>query len=175
MAMLTTQVATAAAALTWMLAEWIWHKRPSILGIVSGAVAGLVAITPASGFVDVSGALWIGLIGGALCYITATTVKNKLGYDDSLDAFGIHGVGGFAGSILTGVFAVKSVGGVAGMLEGNAQQLLSQIVGSLVVVLYSAGATWLILFLLKRVMKLRVDAEVEYNGLDLALHGEKVQ
>lgn len=175
MAMLTTQVATAAAALTWMLAEWIWHKRPSILGIVSGAVAGLVAITPASGFVDVSGALWIGFIGGAICYIAATTMKNKLGYDDSLDAFGIHGVGGFVGSILTGVFAVKSVGGVAGMLEGNAPQLTSQIIGSVVVALYSAGATWLILFLLKRLVKLRVDAEAEYNGLDLALHGEKVQ
>lgn len=174
MAMLTTQAATAAAALVWVAAEWLWHGKPSVLGIVSGAVAGLVAITPASGFVDVSGALWIGAIASLACYWCAGTLKKKLGYDDSLDVFGIHGVGGLIGSILTGVFAVKSIGGTAGLLEGNSSQLWAQAIGSLVVVAYSAAMTLALLAGLKLFMRLRVEPETEYQGMDLALHGERV-
>ena len=170
MAMLVTQVATAAAAITWVAAEWIFKKKPSVLGAISGAVAGLVAITPASGFVDVKGALAIGAISGVLCLWAASWLKTKLKYDDSLDVFGIHGVGGIIGSILTGVFAVASVGGV----DGSVDQVIAQTVGTVVVMVYSAVATFVILMIIKPLTKLRVDEEAEYNGLDLALHGEKV-
>ncbi len=114
MAMAVTQIATAAAALAWMFAEWLVHKKPSVLGIISGAVAGLVAITPASGFVGPVGALWIGVAAGVVCFFASTTVKRAIGYDDSLDVFGVHGVGGIIGAILTGVFAVEAIGGAKG-------------------------------------------------------------
>ena len=114
MAMAVTQIATATAALAWMFAEWLVHKKPSVLGIISGAVAGLVAITPASGFVGPMGALWIGVAAGVVCFFASTTVKKALGYDDSLDVFGIHAVGGIVGAILTGVFAVEAIGGKPG-------------------------------------------------------------
>ena len=137
MAMVVTQIATAAAALAWMFAEWIGKGKPSVLGIASGAVAGLVAITPASGFVGPMGSLVIGLVAGVVCFWGATSLKNALGYDDSLDCFGVHGIGGIVGAILTGVFAVKSVGGTAGLIDGNAGQVVTQIVGVLATLVYS--------------------------------------
>ncbi len=174
MAMLVTQIATAAAALAWMVAEWIVHKKPSVLGIISGAVAGLVAITPASGFVLPMGALWIGLVAGVLCFFGATTLKRALGYDDSLDAFGVHGIGGIVGAILTGVFAVEAVGGTPGLLEGNPAQVITQIEGIIATIVYSAVGTFIILMVVKAIMGLRVEKNVEIEGLDINLHGEVV-
>jgi len=175
MAMAVTQIATAAAALSWMVAEWMISKKPSVLGIASGAVAGLVAITPASGFVDPKGALLIGIASGVVCYIGSTGVKRALGYDDSLDAFGIHGIGGIVGTVLTGVFAVKAIGGTSGLLEGNAAQVGIQVMGIVATVVWSAVATFVILMLISVVMGLRVSKDVEIEGLDFNLHGETVQ
>ncbi|HUS96979.1 MAG TPA: ammonium transporter [Hyphomicrobiaceae bacterium] len=175
MAMAVTQIAAAAAALAWMFAEWVSHGRPSVLGIASGAVAGLVAITPAAGFVDPKGALILGLIAGVVCFIASTSLKRALGYDDSLDVFGIHGVGGIVGAILTGVFAVKAIGGTSGMLEGNAAQVGIQVYGILATIAWSALATFVILMLIKVTMGLRVDDSTEVEGLDIGLHGEVVQ
>ena len=176
MAMAVTQIATAAAALAWMFVEWVTRGKPSVLGIISGAVAGLVAITPASGFVDPSGALIIGIAAGIVCYLAATSLKHALGYDDSLDAFGIHGVGGIVGAILTGVFAVEAVGGHAGLLEGNAGQVMTQIYGVL------ATVVWCGVGLVRPAQADRCDdrpagvsQEVERDSLDLQLHGETVQ
>ena len=174
MAMAVTQVATATAALAWMFAEWIVHKRPSILGIISGAVAGLVAITPASGFVDPVGALWIGVAAGIGCFFVSTTVKRALGYDDSLDVFGIHAVGGIIGAILTGVFAVEAIGGTAGLLEGNPGQVLTQILGIVATVVWCAVASFVILFVVNILTGVRVSQAVEIEGLDINLHGEVV-
>ena len=175
MAMVVTQVATAAAALSWMFVEWMAKGKPSVLGIASGAVAGLVAITPASGFVGPMGALAIGIIAGIVCYWGATGLKRMFGYDDSLDAFGVHGVGGIVGAILTGVFAVKSVGGTAGMLEGNVAQVGIQFLGVAATLVYTAVATFIILKVVDAVMGLRVSEEEEREGLDLSLHGERVE
>ncbi len=174
MAMAVTQIAAASAALSWMVAEWILRKKPSVLGIVSGAVAGLVAITPASGFVAPAGALWIGIAAGAICFWTAAVLKQKLGYDDSLDAFGIHGIGGIVGAVLTGVFAVKAIGGTPGLLEGNAGQVWTQIVGIGATIAWCAVATFVILKVVDLVIGLRVDKDVEIEGLDINLHGETV-
>jgi len=172
-----TQIATATAALAWMFAEWIARGKPSVLGIISGAVAGLVAITPASGFVDPRGALVIGIAAGIACYWGATGLKHMFGYDDSLDAFGVHGVGGAVGALLTGVFAVAWVGGEgkSGLIEGNAHQVLTQLYGIGVTAGYCAIATLIILKVLDVVIGLRVDTETERDGMDLALHGEVVQ
>jgi Amt family ammonium transporter len=167
MAMATTQVATAVAALAWMFAEWIKRGKPSALGLVSGAVAGLVAITPASGFVGISGSLVIGAVAGVVCYWAATTLKSKFGYDDSLDVFGVHAVGGIIGALLTGVFAVKNIGGVDGSLA-------TQSVGVIATVIYAAVMTAIILFVVKIVIGLRVSDDAELQGLDLAQHGEQV-
>ncbi|MBZ0091219.1 MAG: ammonium transporter [Sulfuricellaceae bacterium] len=175
MAMAATQIATAAAALAWMLAEWMAKGKPSALGLASGAVAGLVAITPASGFVGPMGGLIIGLAAGVVCYWGATSLKHMLGYDDSLDAFGVHGVGGIVGAVLTGVFAVKDIGGTAGLLEGNAGQVMTQFLGVGVTVVYSGIATFIILKVIDLVVGLRVSEEQEREGLDLALHGERVE
>lgn len=175
MAMAVTQIATAAAALAWMFAEWISHGRPSVLGIASGAVAGLVAITPAAGFVDPMGALLIGIAAGIICFIASTTVKNALGYDDSLDVFGVHCVGGIVGAILTGVFAVEAIGGTKGMLEGNVAQVGIQVFGTLATLAWSAGVTFVLLMLISVTMGLRVDESTEVEGLDVRLHGEVVQ
>jgi len=175
MAMAVTQIATAAAALMWMVCEWIVLKKPSVLGIVSGAVAGLVAITPASGFVDPKGALIIGLVAGVVCWWASTKLKHTLGYDDSLDVFGIHGVGGIVGALLTGVFAVEAVGGAKGLFEGNSAQVGLQAYGIAITVVYCAIATFIILKVVDAIMGLRVDAEAERDGLDLNLHGETVQ
>ena len=135
MAMAVTQFASAAAALAWMFAEWVTRGKPSVLGIISGAVAGLVAITPASGFVTPMGSLAIGIVAGLVCFWGATGLKKAMGYDDSLDAFGVHGIGGFVGAILTGVFAVEVIGGEGkkGLIDGNAGQVLTQLWGTLVV------------------------------------------
>src|SRR3954454_346494 len=178
MAMVVTQIATAAAALTWMLIEWAKPRgKPSVLGIISGAVAGLVAITPASGFVDPRGALIIGIAAGAACYWGATWLKNTLGYDDSLDAFGVHGVGGIVGALLTGVFAVAAVGGEgkSGLIDGNAYQVVIQAYGIAIVLVYDAVVSLILLKLIDVVIGLRVDVDTEREGLDLAIHGEVVQ
>ena len=175
MAMAVTQIAAAAAAVTWMVVEWIFRGKPSVLGIISGAVAGLVAITPASGYVDPFGALMIGLAAGLACYWGAVVLKPKMGYDDTLDVFGVHGIGGITGAVLTGVFAVEAIGGTPGLLEGNAGQVLIQIEGIAATVVYCAIATFVILKVIGATMGLRVDEETEVGGLDYNLHGETVQ
>ena len=159
MAMAVTQIATAAAALAWMFAEWMSHKKPSVLGIASGAVAGLVAITPASGFTGLGGALAIGLIAGIVCFWGATWLKHKLGYDDSLDVFAVHGLGGITGAVLTGVFAVETIGGTLGALEGNVGQIGTQMYGILATVVYCAVASFVLLKIIDAVVGLRVDEE----------------
>ena len=176
MAMAVTQFATAAAALSWMIAEWMTRGKPSVLGIISGAVAGLVAITPASGFVNPTGALVIGIVAGLLCFWGATGLKHAMGYDDLLDAFGVHGVGGFAGAILTGVFAVEAVGGAGkkGLIDGNPGQVLTQLWGCLVCIAWCAIATFVILKVVDTLIGLRVTNEEEVEGLDINLHGETV-
>ena len=174
MAMLVTQIATAAAGMAWMACEWIAQKKPTVLGIVSGAVAGLVAITPASGFVDPKGALVIGIVAGIVCYWGAAWLKPKLGYDDSLDVFAVHGLGGITGAILTGVFAVEAIGGTGGLIEGNAKQVGLQLYGIGVTMAYTAIATFIILKIVDAVIGLRVETNTERDGLDLNLHGETV-
>ncbi|MFK3819992.1 ammonium transporter [Pseudomonas sp. NPDC089407] len=172
MAMLVTQIATAAAALGWMFAEWIGHGKPSALGIASGVVAGLVAITPAAGTVGPMGALVIGLSSGVICYFCATSLKRKLGYDDSLDAFGVHGIGGIVGAILTGVFAAPALGGF-GAVTDIGMQVWVQAKGVIFTVVYTAIVTYVILKVLDVVMGLRVNEEEESVGLDLAQHNER--
>ncbi len=171
-AMLVTQIATAAAALGWMFAEWITHGKPSALGIASGVVAGLVAITPAAGTAGPMGALAIGLASGVICFFTATSLKRKLGYDDSLDAFGVHGVGGIVGAILTGAFAAPALGGF-GSVEDIGAQLFTQFKGVAFTVVYTGIVTFVILKVLDLVMGLRVSEEAESSGLDLAEHNER--
>lgn len=172
MAMLVTQIAAAAAALSWMATEWLMHGKSSALGIASGVVAGLVAITPAAGTAGPVGALIIGLASGAICFFCATSLKRKLGYDDSLDAFGVHGIGGIVGALLTGVFAAPAMGGF-GQVENIALQLWIQFKGVLFTVLYTALVTFVILKVLDRVMGLRVTQEEEAEGLDISLHNER--
>ena len=172
MAMLVTQIATAAAALAWMFAEWLTHGKPSALGIASGVVAGLVAITPAAGTVGPMGALIIGLASGVICFFCATSLKRKLGYDDSLDAFGVHGIGGIVGALLTGVFAAPALGGF-GEVENISLQLWIQFKGVLFTVVYTAIVTFVILKVIDVVMGLRVSEEEETIGLDLSLHNER--
>jgi Amt family ammonium transporter len=174
MAMLVTQVAAAAAALGWMAAEWKLHAKPSLLGIASGAVAGLVAITPASGSCGPLGAIAIGLAAGVLCFLASSRLKRRLGYDDALDVFGVHGVGGIVGALLTGVFASARFGGV-GLADGVsiAGQLGHQALAVAVTCLWSGAVTAGSLWLVGRFTALRVDAEGETDGLDLALHDER--
>ncbi len=176
MAMAVTQFATASAALAWMFAEWMTRGKPSVLGAISGAVAGLVAITPASGFVNPAGSLLIGIAAGILCFWGSTGLKHAMGYDDSLDAFGVHGVGGFVGAILTGVFAVEAVGGAGkkGLIDGNAGQVLTQLWGCLICMAWCAVATFVILKVVDAMIGLRVTSEEEIEGLDINLHGETV-
>jgi ammonium transporter, Amt family len=172
MAMAVTQIATAGAALAWMFAEWSSHGKPSALGLVSGAVAGLVAITPASGFVGPVGALVIGIVSGLGCYISVVKMKRAFGYDDSLDAFGVHGVGGIIGAILTGVFADSSLGGIG--IEGTiGGQVTLQFVGVIATAIYCAIVTYIILKIVDATMGLRVSDEAEQQGLDLVLHDEQ--
>jgi Amt family ammonium transporter len=172
MAMLVTQMATAAAALGWMFAEWASKGKPSVLGIASGAVAGLVAITPASGFVGPSPAVLIGLAAGVICFFSATTLKHLLGYDDSLDAFGVHGVGGIVGALLTGVFFSKEISGVDNTIV---KQFLIQLEGVAVTVIYGFIASFVILKVIDLTIGLRVTEEQEREGLDITLHGESIE
>ena len=168
-AMMNTQVATAAAALAWMFAEWIVAKKPSVLGIISGAVAGLVAITPASGFVNPTGAFIIGIIAGVVCYISAVKVKHALGYDDSLDAFGVHGVGGIVGALLTGVLADPAINSL-----GKDASVVTQLYGIAFTILWTAIVTFVILYIVKALVGLRPTAQEEVEGLDITQHGEVV-
>ncbi|PTU73048.1 ammonium transporter [Pseudomonas mangrovi] len=172
MAMLVTQIATAAAALAWMFAEWLSHGKPSALGIASGVVAGLVAITPAAGTVGPVGALVIGLAAGVICFFCATSLKRKLGYDDSLDVFGVHCIGGIVGALLTGVFAASSMGGF-GEVESIAGQLWIQAKGVGFTLIYTTVVTVVILKVIDLLMGLRVSEEEETVGLDLAQHNER--
>ena len=168
MAMLATQMATGAAALAWMFAEWVSKGKPSVLGIASGAVAGLVAITPASGFVGPTPAVIIGLVAGVVCYLAATSLKHLFNYDDSLDAFGVHGIGGIVGALLTGVFVSKEISGVDG-------SLLVQAKGVAVTVVYGFVVSYLILVIIDKTIGLRVTEEQEREGLDISLHGESIE
>jgi Amt family ammonium transporter len=173
MAMAVTQIAAAGAALSWMVVEWILRGKPSGLGLISGAVGGLVAFTPAAGYVGPASGLAIGLTAGAACYWGANGLKRRLKYDDSLDAFGIHGIGGIVGAILTGVFATAAIGGTPGLVEGNVDQLLKQLWGTAATIGYCAVVTWVILFAIAKTIGLRVDEKTETVGLDISLHGQR--
>jgi Amt family ammonium transporter len=168
MAMVATQIATAAAAMAWMFAEWIAKGKPSVLGIASGAVAGLVAITPASGFVGPTPAVVIGIAAGVLCFAAATSLKSALGYDDSLDAFGVHCIGGIIGALLTGAFASKEISGADG-------SVLTQLWGVGTTLIYGFVVSFIILKAIDMTMGLRVTEEQEREGLDIALHGERIE
>ena len=172
MAMVVTQIAAAVAGLTWMIVEWLHHKKPTLLGVVSGAVAGLVAITPASGFVSPMGALFIGIAAGVACYWGAAILKPRLGYDDSLDVFAVHGLGGITGAVLTGLLAVEAIGGTPGALEGNFGQVVIQIKGIVATIVWCGVASAIILFAIDKTIGLRVDDDAEAEGLDLNQHGE---
>jgi len=176
MAAAATQIATAAASLAWMFAEWIISKKPSVLGMISGAVAGLVAITPASGFVNPTGALAIGVAAGVVCYISAVHLKKLIGYDDALDCWGVHGIGGALGAILTGVFASNKINsaGKGWLYDGNFHQVILQLIDVGVVFGYCLVMTFIILGVLKLTIGIRVSEEVEVEGLDINLHGEVV-
>jgi len=168
MAMAATQIATAAAALAWMFAEWLMKGKPSVLGIASGAVAGLVAITPASGFVGPTPSVVIGLVAGVLCFLATTSLKSAMGYDDSLDAFGVHCIGGIIGALLTGVFASKEISGVEG-------SVLTQLWGVGTTLIYGFVMSYIILKVIDMTMGLRVTEDQERVGLDITLHGERVE
>jgi Amt family ammonium transporter len=177
MAMAVTQIATAAAALGWMFAEWIAKKKPSVLGAISGAVAGLVAITPASGFVLPGPSLIIGVVAGVVCFWSATSLKHMLGYDDSLDAFGVHGVGGIIGALLTGVFSYGPLSATDASPDGSPgglHQLQLQAIGVVSTLVYSGIASFILLKIVDVVIGLRVEREEEREGLDIVLHGEQV-
>jgi ammonium transporter, Amt family len=176
MAAAATQIATAAAAMGWMMAEWIINRKPSVLGMISGAVAGLVAITPASGFVNPMGALIIGLTAGVVCYFSAVWVKKWFGYDDALDTWGVHGVGGALGAIMTGMFASNAINPLAKgwLIDGNAGQMMIQFYDVAAVFVYCAVVTFIILKILDIVIGIRVSKEVEVEGLDINLHGETI-
>jgi len=174
-AIAATHLAASAGALTWMLLEWLERGKPSVLGMISGAVAGLGTITPASGYVLPWHGIVIGIVAGAICFWACIKLKAKLGYDDSLDVFGVHGVGGATGTLLTGVFAVAAVGETAGLLEGNTKQVLTQAYGIAVTLVWSGAVTFGLLKTIELFVPLRVRDEDERAGLDLALHGEALQ
>ena len=179
-AMLNTHIAASVAALVWMAIEWTTRGKPSVLGILTGAVAGLGMITPAAGYVEPWAALAIGVIAGSVCYWASIVLKNKLGYDDSLDAFGVHGVGGIVGSVLVGVFATRAINDVAkgqpvGLVDGHGGQILTQLYGVVVIGVFCAVVTWVILKILDVAIGLRVTRDEEVEGLDTALHGERIQ
>ncbi len=182
-AFVATHFAAATAVIGWCAAEWVRNGKPSGLGAISGAVAGLVAITPAAGFVGPMAALVIGLVAGVFCYLMVTKVKARFGYDDSLDAFGVHGAGGTIGALLTGVFASSAINPIfkdakgntlaSGVLEGNAHQLLNQLVGVVIAWVLAAAGTLIILKIVDMVIGLRVSQDHEIQGLDLSQHGEE--
>ena len=174
-AFLVTHLATCVAAMTWMLIDWVHNKKPTTVGVCTGAVAGLVAITPAAGTVSVLGAVCIGLLSSVVCFFMVAVVKPKFKYDDALDAFGVHGMGGIVGSILTGVFATRYIsgeGGVEGVLYGDWHQLWVQVVATAVSVVFSAAMTYILFKIVDKLVGLRVDARVEEEGLDIYEHGE---
>ncbi|UYN98063.1 MAG: ammonium transporter [Enhydrobacter sp.] len=179
-AMLNTHISAATAALVWMAIEWASRGKPSVLGMLTGSIAGLGTITPAAGYVEPWAALVIGIAAGAVCYWASVILKNKLGYDDSLDVFGVHGVGGIIGTILVGVFATQVIndvnkGQAVGLVDGNAGQVIVQIYAVLIVTVFCAVATWVILKIVDAMVGLRVTRDEETEGLDTALHGERVQ
>ena len=173
MAMLVTQVATASATLGWIAAEWIKHGKPSILGAVTGAVAGLVAITPASGSVGPMGAIVIGLASGVLCFWAATSLKRALGYDDSLDAFGVHGIGGIVGALLTGIFAAESLGGQGLSADSIGGQFVVQLIAVVFTIVYCGVLSFILLKIVDAIVGLRVSQDEETEGLDISLHDER--
>jgi ammonium transporter, Amt family len=182
MAIVATHLAASMGAFTWMALEWWTRGKPSVLGMISGAIAGLGTITPASGFVLPMQAVLIGLVAGAFCFWACTWLKLKIGYDDSLDVFGVHGIGGFTGTLLAGVFAVGALsatpelpGGVHGLLEGNPQQVVAQLYGIVVTLVWSGALTFVILKVIGALVPLRVRQEDEVMGLDVTLHGEALQ
>ncbi|MFZ5733798.1 MAG: ammonium transporter [Pseudomonadota bacterium] len=175
MAILATHLAACAGALMWSALEWMTRRKPSVLGMISGAIAGLGTITPASGFVSPGGGIIIGLIAGAVCFWACTSLKMRLNYDDTLDVFGIHGIGGLIGTLLAGVFAVAAIGGTAGLIEGNPNQLLLQAYGVGVTFIWTAGVTFVLLKLIDVIVPLRVSQQQEVEGLDITQHGEALQ
>src|SRR5215471_2554528 len=182
MAIVSTHLAASAGAFTWMALEWWTRGKPSVLGMISGAVAGLGTITPASGFVLPMQGVLIGIIAGAVCFWACTWLKLKIGYDDSLDVFGVHGIGGFTGTLLAGVFAVSALSatpevpdGIPGLLEGNPRQVVAQLYGIIVTIIWSGGVTFIILKVINALVSLRVRHEDEVIGLDVTLHGEALQ
>lgn len=175
MAMLVTNTAAATAGLAWVVVEWATRGKPTVAGALSGIVAGLVAITPASGFVGFKASLVIGLAAGVICFWAAKELKHKLKYDDSLDVFGIHGVGGIVGALLTGVFATSAVGSGSGWIDGNTSQVIAQAISIVIVAAYSGIMTWVILKVIQAICGLRVEEQIENEGLDLALHGEELK
>lgn len=173
-AFINTNTAAAVAALSWMIAEWSFNKKPTVLGLASGAVAGLVAITPAAGFVNVSGAFIIGLLAGFVCYCMVAFVKARLGYDDTLDAFGIHGIGGILGALLTGFFADPAINSAGkGLFYGNPAQVKIQLIAIGTTIGYDAVVTTIIFLVIKAFVGLRVTAEEEMIGMDQSAHGER--
>ncbi|PJI07678.1 MULTISPECIES: ammonium transporter [Clostridium] len=174
-AFLTTNTSAAAATVAWIACEWALSKKPTILGALTGTLAGLVAITPACGYVTVGSSIVIGLIGGIICYFSVTYMKGKLGYDDALDAFGCHGIGGTWGSIATGIFATKAVNstGANGLLYGNASLLLKQIEATIATYAYSIVGTIIIIFVVNLIFKMRASEDEETLGLDITMHGER--
>jgi ammonium transporter, Amt family len=175
MAITATHLAACAGALTWGAIEWATRRKPSVLGMISGAVAGLGTITPASGFVEPWQAVVIGIIAGLVCFWACTWLKHRFKYDDSLDVFGVHGVGGMAGTLLAGVFAASAIGGTAGLIEGRPQQLLIQLSGVVVTLVWCGGVTFALLKLVSVFVPLRVSLQQELEGLDISQHGEALQ
>ena len=175
MAIVATHLAACAGALTWGALEWTTRRKPSVLGMISGAVAGLGTITPASGFVAPWHGIVIGVIAGLVCFWACTWLKHRFNYDDSLDVFGVHGIGGMTGTLLVGVFATASICGIPGLIEGNPHQLLIQLYGVAVTLVWSGGATFVLLKLVSAFVPLRVSREHELIGLDISQHGEALQ
>ncbi len=175
MAILSTHLAACAGALTWTAIEWITRRKPSVLGMISGAVAGLGTITPASGFVEPWHGIVIGVVAGAVCFWACTSLKHRFNYDDTLDVFGIHGIGGLLGTLMTGIFATAAIGGSAGLIEGNPKLLLTQAYGVAVVFVWTGGMTFVLLKVIDMLAGLRVSHEHEVEGLDITQHGEALQ
>jgi Amt family ammonium transporter len=175
MAIFSTHLAACAGALTWTAIEWVTRRKPSVLGMISGAVAGLGTITPASGFVEPWHGIVIGVMAGAICYWACTSLKHRFNYDDTLDVFGIHGIGGLLGTLMTGIFATSAIGGTAGLIEGNPKLLLTQLYGVAVVFVWTGGMTFVLLKVVDALAGLRVSHEHEVEGLDITQHGEALQ